>query len=498
MTEHGPSDDVQRLLAEASWLRRLARSLVRDDATADDVVQDTLVAAVCGAPRDAGSVRGWLASVARNAARRRWRGERRRTAREAAVARPEASAAETETAERLDVCRALLDAVDALEEPYRTAVRLRWLDGLPPRQVAAQLGLPAELVWKRLSRGLAMLRARLDRERGGRRAWIVLVADLGGVRPREIPWGPLVAAAAGVRAVVAAIVVVTLTAAGVALLADGASERTVNLASASPESDARQGSTGSNEATRRTVRARAAAPLGVSAEPHSEPTHAPTPPVLTAPDPPPVPQDRIVGRILAPNGTPVASAAVERYGGNGPTGAPTVHAGEDGRFVLAQPGDGTKDAVLRIASQAWADATLRLPRLDPGVIDVGDVRVEEALAIRGRVTDSEGEPIPRASVRATLVSDTRLGFSKITGEDGRFRFLSTRAGSWRIYVVAPEPSGAWARRFVHRTVDAGTEDVVFVLRRREPPRARLLLDVVDGSGAPLPIARSGARRISGA
>src|SRR5436190_214700 len=41
-----PAGTVETLLAEGEWVRRLARSLVADPATADDAVQDTWLAAV--------------------------------------------------------------------------------------------------------------------------------------------------------------------------------------------------------------------------------------------------------------------------------------------------------------------------------------------------------------------------------------------------------------------------------------------------------------------
>jgi hypothetical protein len=55
----------------------------------------------------------------------------------------------------------------ALEEPYRSTVLLRYLDGLSSAQIAARRGEPAALVRKRLERGLDRLRGLLDAEFGG-------------------------------------------------------------------------------------------------------------------------------------------------------------------------------------------------------------------------------------------------------------------------------------------------------------------------------------------
>lgn len=70
--------DTSELLAHATWLRRLARSLVREGA--DDLVQDTWVAALRRPPDGERSVRPWLRTVLINVARLRWRGNANRDA----------------------------------------------------------------------------------------------------------------------------------------------------------------------------------------------------------------------------------------------------------------------------------------------------------------------------------------------------------------------------------------------------------------------------------
>jgi DNA-directed RNA polymerase specialized sigma24 family protein len=67
------------LLRHAAWLRALARTLV-GEADADDVVQETWVAAVAHRPSAVHSLRAWLGAVARNVVRQRARRARRRGA----------------------------------------------------------------------------------------------------------------------------------------------------------------------------------------------------------------------------------------------------------------------------------------------------------------------------------------------------------------------------------------------------------------------------------
>ena len=60
---------------------------------------------------------------------------------------------------------AVVDAVGALEEPYRNTVLLRYYEGLWPRAIAAQLGVPVKTINTRLHRAHLQLREILDRER---------------------------------------------------------------------------------------------------------------------------------------------------------------------------------------------------------------------------------------------------------------------------------------------------------------------------------------------
>src|SRR5437762_1726924 len=75
----------EALLRHRAWVRRLARRLVSDASAADDVEQETWLAALRRPPPEDRSTRGWLAAVARNAARKFGRGATRRTAHESAA-----------------------------------------------------------------------------------------------------------------------------------------------------------------------------------------------------------------------------------------------------------------------------------------------------------------------------------------------------------------------------------------------------------------------------
>ena len=176
-----PSRD--ELLAHAGFVRGLARVLVRDENRADDLFQDAYLTALRSPPRESASVRGWLAAVLRNLVRTRLRSESRRAAREAAAARPDEVPSAAEVTSRLEIQRKLVDAVSALEEPFRTAVVLRFFDDLRPVEIARRTGVPAKTVHSRLHRAMGKLRARLDRDHGGRRErWLATLVPLAALR----------------------------------------------------------------------------------------------------------------------------------------------------------------------------------------------------------------------------------------------------------------------------------------------------------------------------
>lgn len=163
---------IDELLRHRPFVRALARRLVQDDATADDVTQDTYVAALRQPPSDSATARSWLARVLRRVVIDRGRAGSRRTRRERAVAEHEALESAADVVARMETHRRLVTAVMALEEPFRTTIVLRFHEDLSPREVARRTGVPVETVRSRTRRGLERLRCALDADHGGdRRAW---------------------------------------------------------------------------------------------------------------------------------------------------------------------------------------------------------------------------------------------------------------------------------------------------------------------------------------
>jgi RNA polymerase sigma-70 factor (ECF subfamily) len=168
VTGRGPTPaELDVLTQHVAWVRRLAHELVRDPASADDLAQEACLAALQGRRYAAergeqrGSLRQWLATVVRNGARQDWRRAERRTEREHASARSEAQPSTAELIERVAMHRTVVDALLALDEPYRGTLLQRYFEDLSPTAIAARTDVPVATVKTRLQRGLARLRETL-------------------------------------------------------------------------------------------------------------------------------------------------------------------------------------------------------------------------------------------------------------------------------------------------------------------------------------------------
>ncbi len=190
--------DIEALMAHAQFVRVIARSLVADEPTAEDVVQQTWLAALEHAPRERQTAAGWLRAVCRNFAFRTRRESARRSNRERTVARPEGTPSTAAIVDRDQTLRAVTAAVVGLREPYKSAVILRFYEGLPPREIARRLGVPSTTVSSRLQRGIEQIKASLDEQHGGaRRTWCEALVVLAGIRPGDIA-APAIVATGGV------------------------------------------------------------------------------------------------------------------------------------------------------------------------------------------------------------------------------------------------------------------------------------------------------------
>jgi RNA polymerase sigma-70 factor (ECF subfamily) len=164
-------------LAHSEFIKTIAQKLLYHQDDADDVIQQTWLAALHKPPDPEKPVRRWLALVARNNAIEMLRKRGRRLRGERRAARAEALPSAGDAVAREAVLGLVAEAVRKLNEPYRSTVLLHYYEGLPPRAIARRLAVPVETVRTRLKRGLSLLRRRLDRRRSGdRRTWVEALA----------------------------------------------------------------------------------------------------------------------------------------------------------------------------------------------------------------------------------------------------------------------------------------------------------------------------------
>src|SRR6185436_2577459 len=123
--------ELGQLYQDASFARRLASGLV-GEAGSEDVWQEVWHALLLR-PRPAWDLRTLLHQLVQRRALKLRRGELRRRARERAAARDECLPSTEELVARTEIHRAVVDALLALEEPFRRTLLLIFFEDLDPR-----------------------------------------------------------------------------------------------------------------------------------------------------------------------------------------------------------------------------------------------------------------------------------------------------------------------------------------------------------------------------
>jgi RNA polymerase sigma-70 factor (ECF subfamily) len=175
MVAEGDPAAVELLMRSHNQLLfRTARSIVRDDAEAEDIVQEAYLAAY----RNAGSFRGeaslstWLTRIVINEANGRLRRQHRRDSivrlapgsEEEAMDERDSADTPDEAALRREARRLIEARIDALPAHLRTVFVLRAVEDLSVGETAAALGIPEATVRSQFFRARAMLRDALARD----------------------------------------------------------------------------------------------------------------------------------------------------------------------------------------------------------------------------------------------------------------------------------------------------------------------------------------------
>lgn len=436
--------DLEHLLAHAGWARRLAVSLV-GEGEADDLVQETWRLALEQPPHAASQagVRAWLkrvlASLGRDARAKR----STRAWHEGRAARAEAH--ENEAAERAELQKRLADAVFALEEPYRTTIVLRYFDGLDAPAIAERLRISPDAARQRVSRGLALLRERLDRsERGGRDAWTAAFAawlEQSGA-PSALAAGGSIVMGKIVGACVAVLVLAALSWWWLGGSRAGAPQAPDSTASATPAALERPEAAPSAEHV---------------AHASSERVELAANALATATEPRAIDRERdLHGVVVDPEGRPVAGAqlrvvrdefsevsVLDLHDAQRRRSVAEARTDERGEFVIPlAPG-----VAFGLEATASGFATTWTAHVHAGERVV--VALAAGATVFGRVTRrSDGSPVANATVELPgrpkgELAAARAAVKQTTADDGRFRFDGLAAGEYWLQVgprreAAPE------------------------------------------------------------
>src|SRR5262245_9113367 len=211
-------------------------------------------------------LRAWLRTVVRRIAAAAQRDRTERAQRERRAARPEGDDAEREASEQLARHRELTAAVDALPEPYRTAVALRYLADRKPAAIAREVGATPHAVHQRIHRGLQLLRERLDRQHGSRAAW---ATPLAAMFPAA-PFAPLLLTTLMAKNAFVAAAVLTVAATGTWLAVRSDTPQLPTTDSATSSAAAVTAATAANEAANRAAPPPAPAATGATARTSAE------------------------------------------------------------------------------------------------------------------------------------------------------------------------------------------------------------------------------------
>lgn len=214
--------------------------------------------------------------------------------------------------------------------------------------------------------------------------------------------------------------------------------------------------------------------------------------------------DSITGRVVDPDGKPLASAVVAAIGclrsdRLQTTSRASGTSGPDGRFALADLRHDMPHTLVVMATGRGRTLLDLNPRPDsPGPIDVGDIVLPTGRVLSGRILRADGAPVADAQVELKGANSDRgrlrageppladFGYGSTeettTAEDGRFAFADLAPGTYAIEAYTPGMPSRQA------TVKVGPEADPAPVELRFPEGRLVRVTVVDDEGVPVPSA----------
>ncbi|MFO0983565.1 MAG: sigma-70 family RNA polymerase sigma factor [Planctomycetota bacterium] len=426
MNEGSSTIDPRSVLEQAPLVRALARRLLADEHLVDDVVQQTWLKALEAPPRCERSLRSWLTKVARRIAARMGRQAERRMAWEAHAAVNEALPPADATLQRAEMLRMVVGAVLGLPEPARSTVLMRYLDELPDREIARRMNVPVETVRTRLKRAIITLRAMLEQQHGDRREWALVLATLGWKPPATTVIAGAALIDLKVKIVATVVLVIGLSATAWRLTRDDVWHPAHRGADTPPPVEL------------------PAPPITAAIPDRSEVATSSTAPpaaAATSDDDIAVAPNELCGRVLDPDGAPVANAQVvatrwEPMSGRDPDSDVTTprlgvtSTGAQGEFSMERPRVPLVD--LSVTAAGFPVAEVSEHPVDRFVT----VRLRRGGTVFGKVTrEADGLPVARVRVSAS--------WSPVPRAKDRVETRTDASGNYRLEGVVPRRVSLW-------------------------------------------------------
>ncbi len=435
-----PPMNAESLLKHASWAHSLARGLVGEGA-AEDLVQETWVAALQAKPEERHSLRPWLGTVLGNFARQGWRGSAHRQRRELVAAKHESLPSAAELTERTESQRLLMEQLLKLPEAQRELLLLKYFEELSAAEIGRRRGLPVSTVKSRIERGLEALRKGLDEQYdGGREIWGLALMPLLRVQgTRKVAhtsgatgfgWMSFTKLSLWLLMSVAGASALLVIGQGVwsalpfqeSVLIEKVDFTPLPLTDLADITDLQRPTT-SSQRTAIGAPEEGEGVLSVPALPLSETT--------------------LRVRFLDSVGQPVPGVRLG-FGSMPPSdGAGRIE------HTLKYYGQKPRPLSTTYSHRSLAGNRLSFTPDPGGIVDLGDVITVPGGALRGRVVDGSGEPLPNAEVsvdgalRTTVRAGSRMRSNELTtlgaaetstDENGEFRLTGLIAGDQRVEV----------------------------------------------------------------
>lgn len=465
---------MQQILEQDDWLRRMAHRLFHDGERARDAAQDVWAAELAGG-RSTEPSRPWRFGVLRNLRREGFRADQRREAhaREMRARGVAVAPATDEVVADLQLREHATRALLALDEPWRTTLYLRYVNDLTVSAVAAQMGVAQSTASQRIGEGLETLRRELDSSYGeGRAAWLAALAPLARTGRRTgmqagATWSP----AAAVPFLVGALVAVAVGLAAFLWMersAEPVPETRAVLAGVVGEPDGAQGGMAEEVSLSAVPDAPARVSLVVPSSDEEESAQG-----RVDEDEPK--KARIRATVWLPDGKPavgatwtltsMGTAGGGRRAGPDQTGKVTAEGALDVQFVPAD----TVVLALRVSLEGYVTSGKQWTKLLPGdVEDLGKIRLVRAGTVSGRLVDAEGKTLLGKEWRLQMMAPGQLrGLPIAFGADfvidpqtGAFTLKDVTPGKAQINFNAP--GHGWQPGPVVTVVAGETTDVDIV------------------------------------